>query len=408
MRAAAGVGAFALSTVAIAPALAATTLAQAGANAVTLTVAGNGAGTGDFVARHDGTEETTTGKSRPDIAVLVGQQVLNAGVLAQEATATVRSGGGYSAACAGLAGNGGSVAQAGDSACLSPGTPVSATLGSLDLSNMVIADPETALGGLNAVGDPLIAQLAPIVNQVVAGAAEHFGDMGLIAGFGAVEGRCEARPGAADGSATLVDASIRVQAPGHDVTLLKLPVNPPPNTHVTTNLSVLIGSILDAVRTDLDTSFDGQPAPLKAVIDPVQEQVVNAVVAEVEKNLGPLEENVVDIVLNRQLRPTPDSIKVRALQLELLPAAREQFGSALVDLQIGNAACGPSGRAALVSPPVKSPVASGLPKGVSAGYAEMPETAAKPDHDSSTSVLLGALAVVLVTGAGFGLLRRVR
>ncbi len=269
----------------------------------------------------------------------------------------------------------------------------------------MVADPDSALAPLNQLGDPLVAQLAPVINEVVAGARENFGDMGLVAGFGAVEGRCVARPGSADGFATLTDASISVEGGGHKVTLLDLPVNPPPNTHVTTDLSVLIGTILDAVRTDLDSSFDGQAAPLKEAIDPVQEQIVDAVVTELEKNLGPLEENVVDIVLNRQVRATPDSIKVRALDLSLLPAAREELGSALVELQVGNAACGPAGRAALVSAPAAAP--KGLPKGVSAGLA----TASSPTEQKQeipTHLLLGALALVAATGAGFGTLARVR
>ena len=110
-RFAAVIGAATLSVIAVAPAMAAAPVSQAGANAVTLSVAGNGQGSGDVIAKNDGSKETKTGDTAPPISVLGGQQLLNAGVLAQEATARSN---GTSAACAGLAGNGGSVAQVGE------------------------------------------------------------------------------------------------------------------------------------------------------------------------------------------------------------------------------------------------------------------------------------------------------
>jgi hypothetical protein len=155
LRLASVVGAFALSTVAITPAMAAAPVSQSGANAVTVSIAGNAQGTGDVTATNDGSSEKKTGDATPPLSVLGGQSLLNAGVLAQEATARKDS---TSAACAGLAGNGGSVVAIGSSRCLNPGTPVNATLGSLDLSKLVVADPASALAPLNQVTDAVLAQ----------------------------------------------------------------------------------------------------------------------------------------------------------------------------------------------------------------------------------------------------------
>ena len=402
------IGAAAISSLALAPALAATVVSQSGANAITLQVAGNGQGTGNVTATNDGSKESTTGETTPPISVLKGQQVLNAGVLAQQATARADS---TSAACSGLAGNGGSVAQVGDSSCLTPGTPVSAGLGSLDLSKLVVADPASALAPLNDLAAPILAQvqgpLTDAVNQAVEQARGQFGDLGLTAGFGVVEGRCTAGPGTASGSATLADAGVKLQVPGRTLTLLDLPVDPAPNTHLTTNLSQVATLVLDAVRTDLTNSLDGQAAGLTAVTDAIQQQIVDNVLTQVEGNLAPLEQNVLDITLNQQVRPTDDSIKVRALDLKVLPVAQEQLGAPLVDLQVGNAACGPAGRIVpqqQAAPPAAPKPAT--PTAVSAGLESLPGQHAAQRDSSAKAIALGAFAVLSITAAGFLTRRR--
>jgi len=350
---------------------------------------------------NDGTSETRTGQETPPASVLVGQEVITSGVLAQEATARAD---GTSAACAGLAGDGGSVVRIGGSRCLEPGDQLNATLGALDLTDLVVADPASALAGLNGV-QPVIDQLAPIIDQAVAPVAEQFGDLGLIAGLGVVQGRCTASLGSVHGSATLADAGITLRAPSGDITLLTLPVNPAPNTHLTTDLSDVLNLVLEAVRTDLNESLEGNAAPLQAIIDPIQEQIVNNVVTQIETNLGPLEENVLDITLNRQIRSGNDAIKVRALDLQLLPVVEEQLGSALVSLQIGNAACGPSGRIAAAAGPLPAEPTA-LPTAVSAGYATAPGTSSTPGDDHTNAIVLGAFAVLIASGAGFVTFRR--
>lgn len=413
----ASVGAAAtLGLIAIAPAMAAAPVAQSGANAITLSVAGNEQGTGDTTATNDGSEESKTGEATPPASILKGQTLANLGVLAQEATARADS---TSAACAGAAGNGGSVAQIGDSSCLTPGTPVSATLGSLDLSTLIVAEPDSALAPLNSALSPVLTSLTPLTQALDAAlkqARTQLGNPGIVAGFGAVEGACTASLGTAAGDATLTDATITVNlpdgAPQPSITLVTLPADPAPNTHLTTNLSDVLDLVLDTVTTDLNTSLNGAGAPVSALTAAVKANIVTAIRDQVEKNLAPLKQNVIDIVLNRQTRPTKDSIKVRALDVSLLPAAKAQLGSDLLDLQVGNAACGPSGRVEVAAPvaastQVAAPAA--IPTSVSAGYAAMPSAYASTDsQDNHNAIVLGAFALLVSLGAGFVTVRRIR
>ncbi len=409
LRLASVMGAFALSTVAITPAMAAATVSQAGANAINVAVAGTGQGSGDVTATNNGSKETRTGDPTPPASLLQGGPV-NAGVLAQEATARSN---GESAACAGVAGNGGSVAQLGDSSCLNAGEAVNTTLGTLDLSKLVVFDPTSALAPANALTQPLIDQISGLLAQVRDGAGGQFDELGLNAAFGVVEGRCTADRGGAAGSATLTDAGITVSLPGRKVTLLSLPLHPQPNTHLTTDLSDVLDLIVDGVEADLNDSFDGQAAPLKAALAPIREQIIANVRAQLEDNLAPLEANVLDVTLNQQVR-TDGAIKVRALDLKVLPALQDQLDASLVELQIGNAACGPSGR--VITPaPAAAPApakAAGLPKAVSAGYGSMPaeytSDTSTPTSTPTSTIVLGAFAVLVSLGAGAVTLRRLQ
>ncbi|MET0998348.1 MAG: hypothetical protein ABWX73_06515 [Marmoricola sp.] len=409
LRLASVAGAIVLSGVAMAPALGATNLSSAGANALTISVAGNENGTGNVTATNDGSGEKKTGDTEAPISDSGAQDFLSAGVLAQEATARATNGTGTSAACAGLAGDGGSVVNLGGSECLKPTNQVNGSLGSFDPSTLLPTVlgplPSELTGPLSTVTDQLSAALA----QARAATDAQFGDMGLTAGVKVIEGRCTASPGQAQGSARIVDGKVAITGGGQTITLLNLPVNPPPNTHVVTDLSKVLTTVISALRTNLNTSLDGGGAPLNAVLDPIQQQVVNTIVTQVEKNLAPLEQNVLDITLNKQVRPTKDSIRVNALDLQLLPAAREQLGSSLVSLQIGNVVCGPSGREATAAPaaPV-APKAPRLPTAVSAGYGDMPAQYATEDKGHTADFVLAAFAVLVATGAGAVTFRRLR
>ena len=75
LRFAAVIGAVTLGVVAAAPGDGRTTDNQAGANAVFISVAGNGQGTGNVTATYSNGKETTTGNSQPAFPDPTGPEV---------------------------------------------------------------------------------------------------------------------------------------------------------------------------------------------------------------------------------------------------------------------------------------------------------------------------------------------
>jgi hypothetical protein len=384
-------GATILALMAMAPALGATTVSQASANALTISVAGTGQGTGTVTATNDGKNESVQGETAPPVQVLGNQQLLNAGTLAQEATATVDgAGAGASAACAGVAGQGGSVAQIGDSSCLRPGQPIGLTFANLDLSNLVVFDEDTQLAPLNQATDPVIDQaVGPLTRQLSQAVAAQAGNGGIFGGtLGAVESRCSTSAGGgANGTTTIVNGRIGATFGGQTVDLLDFPVHPAPNTRLVTDLDKVVNLFLEAVRNDLNNTLDGQAAPLGAALDPIQEQIVNAAIGEIAPQLAPLEENVLSATLNAQTRPAADSISVSAIQLDVLPAARAQLGAPLAEADLANVTCGPNGRVTRTSQPLPE-VPTVIDSGATGG----------PGHAADYALGAGALLLAGVGG----------
>lgn len=360
-------GAAILALMTTAPAVAATTIAQSSASALTIAVAGNAQGSGTVTATHDGDTESVKGETSPPVGVLANQGLLNVGVLAQEATAGISDGGGTSAACAGVAGEGGSVAQIGDSSCLVPGQPIGLSIANLDLSRLVVFHEDSALAPLNAATDPVIeGAVGPLTSQLSANVAQQLGNGGIFGGaLGAVEARCTSSVGAgATGSATIVDGAIRAEFGGESVDLLDFPVHPAPNTRLVTDLDEVVNLFLTALRTDLNNTLDGQAAPLAQALDPIQDEIVDSAVAEIAPQLAPLEESVLAATLNKQARPAVGAIEVTAIDLQVLPAARAELDASLVDADIAQVACGPNGRLPTTSrqlPEVPTVIDSGAP-----------------------------------------------
>jgi hypothetical protein len=384
-------GATILALMAMAPALGATTVSQASANALTISVAGTGQGTGTVTATNDGKNESVQGETAPPVQVLGNQQLLNAGTLAQEATATVDgAGAGASAACAGVAGQGGSVAQIGDSSCLRPGQPIGLTFANLDLSNLVVFDEDTQLAPLNQATDPVIDQaVGPLTRQLSQAVAAQAGNGGIFGGtLGAVESRCSTSAGGgANGTTTIVNGRIGATFGGQTVDLLDFPVHPAPNTRLVTDLDKVVNLFLEAVRNDLNNTLDGQAAPLGSALDPIQEQIVNAAIGEIAPQLAPLEENVLSATLNAQTRPAADSISVSAIQLDVLPAARAQLGAPLAEADLANVTCGPNGRVTRTSQPLPE-VPTVIDSGATGG----------PGHAADYALGAGALLLAGVGG----------
>ena len=406
VRFAAAVAVSAFGMVAATPALAAAPVAQSGANALTVSVAGEENGTGNVTATHDGSREQRTGDTTPPVSVLKGQELFRGGALAQEASASVVDGLGRSRACAGLTGNGGAEVQIGSSRCLSPGQPLGLTLGNLDLSDTLVIDPESALGPLAEANPALQTVLSGVTAPLADAVAQTpLGDTGLRGSLDAVAGSCTAGPGTASGDAHLTAARITLTVAEKQVVLAELPTRPAPNTRVPVNLEAATQAIVDAVRTQLEGSFEGALAPLAALPQELQDQVVEALVeAAREQLLAPLGDNVLDLVLNKQTRTGEDQIRVSAIDLSVLPAAREQLDAPLARVQIGNVVCGPNGGVA-VAAPAAAP-SSSLPTGVSGGLESAPASAGP--ETSGTAVTLAAFALLVGAGAALSVLRRLR
>lgn len=402
LRLSAIIGATTVSMLAIAPVFAAAPVAQATSNAITLGIAGTeGFSSGTVKATHDGITETKTGESNPTVGVLGNQSILNVGVLAQEATAnTEANGDGTSAACGGVAGEGASVIAVGDSSCIEPGESVGITLANLDLTDVITIDPASALGPLSALNQPLadiLGQITQPLSDALSGALG--GSTGIGGSLDAVTAHCTAAPGTADGGVDIVDGDLSVDLMGDKVKLLDLPVNPPPNTHLVTDLDVVVNAILTGLSTDLNNTLDGALGPLSAVIDPLQDQIVTAILGPIGDALEPLESAVLDVTLNKQSR-TADTIDITALDLQLLPAAAEFIGASAVSLELGHVTCGPNGRY-VVTPPTPTddptdPETPEVPTVVDSGVAG--------NGDNTARTVLAATAALMMLAGTAGLI----
>ena len=332
-----------LSLSSMAPAFGAT-VSQADATALTIAVAGEtNHPTGTVTATHDGDTETIEGQENPPVDVLDNQRLANIGVLAQEATARVTEDRkGTSAACSGVAGDGGSLVQVGESHCLTPGEQVELTMSNLDLTGVELIDTKSALG---ALGEQLNEPIGDILSQISAPLSEALeaAPIALTLDLGAIEARCVANPGSAQGASHLTDASLVAEFDGQEFVLAELPVEPAPNTRVPTNTSGLLTAVIDGLEVQLTQALDGALSDLTLLTEQLQEQLVDQLVVQIEENLEPVEENLLSVVVNKQERPEPGAIDVTALDLDVLPAAEEFVDGPLVGLDLAQVGCGPSG-----------------------------------------------------------------
>lgn len=325
------------------PALAAEKpVAQASATALRLTIGGTPADSGTFTATNDGKRERTEGSDSPAISVLGGQDFIQAGTLAQKARTQIEDGRGASAACSGLAGDGAVLVEVDEGSCLRPGDNLELNAGNLDLSNLQLVRSEFLAGldqqlqdALAPVLDPLLAGLQTALEQVLTAA-----DAAVVLDLGAIQSFCVARPGDVTGGANLAGAGASLRLGGQEVELLNLPADPAPNTKLVTDLGEVADLLLQALRTQFTEAIDGALGPLAQVID--QAEVLTAALGTIGEQLAPLEENVLDVTLNRQERG-PNQIDVTALDVRVLPAAAS-FGVELLNVEIGHSSCGPNGR----------------------------------------------------------------
>ena len=421
LRFAAIIGAASVATLAVAPAFGAAATSQASAQSLHIAIGGNDAISQKVTSSNNGSTETRSDASTvPTIASLFpGTNVLGVGVAPQQAVSNTD---GTSYACAGIAGTGGGIVKVGNSSCNLNGQPLTVNLGGLDMGNVILGSDSALGSALDGPLSPLLQPLGVTVNQIVTALSSNLattplGQIKLGGSLSAIEGSCQANPDKATGDARLVDSSggsaatpIGVTIPNgsggtQTLTLLNLPANPPPNTHVPVDLNVVVATLTSALTTELNTAVNGALQPLAAALGPVfsqvQTQVVDVLVANLHPLLQALQDNVLDITLNKQVTGDAGrSIHVTALDAQVLPAAKQFAGSSLISGQIGDVTCGPNTRASQEASPSKpgnttKPKLPDVPTVVDSGMA------GHADH--TARLVLGATGALLLLAGTAGL-----
>ncbi|EGD40592.1 LigA [Nocardioidaceae bacterium Broad-1] len=387
-----------------APASAAT-VSQASATALSLELAGTGArDTGTYAVTNNGSTESAEGTNEPLITALGGQKAIHAGTLAQDAVATKDA---TSAACSGLAGDGATVVAVGSGDCLSGGDNIS-----LDAASLDFADVELVSSGLfQGVDRQLIAELEKVglsqtkvtdpLSKALKDLLAAMGDPGLHLDLGAVQSSCTADKDKASGDSSLANSRAYITVPTvGDVTLVDLPVDPDVNQKVVTDLTGVTDAILDALRTQFTKALNGALAPANGGLDQLQTQVLDTALGQIESQLAPLEENVLDITLNAQTT-SPGAITVTALDAKVLPAAQEFVGGSLAHLTIGTSSCGPNSPIAktVKNPPKADNPPASVPTVVTAGM---------ESYDDGSAGRIALVTLLLLAAAGAGVATYVR
>jgi hypothetical protein len=313
------------------------------------------------------------------------------GVLVQNSKASMSGTDGVSQSCAGLAGAGGQLVAVGNGDCIKGGQqlsldPGSVALGGISLASAGILKPisdqlaslgllGTLTGGTSGgllgnlpislpVGttgqtlvNGLLTQLTPALQQISA-------TIGLHLNLGAVSAYCTATPTTVAGNGNVAGASLVATVAGQNITVLNLPVNPAPNTHILTNLDKVVAAVQQGIVTQLDSLLQGTAAnQLGVSLAPVINQVLGTIntniIAQLAPQLAPLQQNILDGVLNAQSSTgtANHSIatgsgahatnSVTALDLKVLPV----LGAQQIELRVGKVDCGPNYSANNVTPP---------------------------------------------------------
>lgn len=217
--------------------VAAADTSQATAQAVQIDLLGETiVDSGTVSASNDGTGETVTGDNTPGLSLLDGQDLLAAGVLAQDATAEDD---GTSAACAGAIGPGGIIAIGPDRDCTDTIGTVDGVV--IDLDDLDLGDDLLDLGDILDLGGLL--DLDGLV------------DLGLITAD-AIYAECTAdSDGTVTGDSTLVSATLGGLLGDDD-----LPEDPDANTEIDLDLGgiVELEPLIRLVLNEQTSTGDGQ------------------------------------------------------------------------------------------------------------------------------------------------------
>ncbi len=422
LRFSAVVGAIAVSALAVAPVFAAAPVSQASAQSLDLSIGGSHIVTQLTTATNDGTQGTNghvvVNNTLPSlVGIIPNNNALSAAVAVQSAGA---NNDGTSYACAGIAGTGSAGAvNVGTSSCNIDGKPLTIDLGALNLN---LTD---LLGGQGAITTALNGALGPVVQQLgsaldgvvtqLTGALANtpLGQIKLSGGLAAVEATCTANPTAAHGNAQIVDTSgghtipISVTIPTgtgnatQTLILANLDVNQTPKpggTDVLVHLDSITQDLIDAISTELTTALGGSIAGLNAAIKTIVQPLQNALIVPLVNALQPalqaLSDNVLKLVVN-DVTPGDGgrSVSVNTLKLDVLGAAAQLSGSALIGGTIGHVTCGPN--RAPAGPPTTTPTGNptGNPKPptvVDSGF--------RGASDTTRNVLTATAALMLLAG----------
>lgn len=409
---------------AVVPAFAATEVAHGQASAVNIAIAGMGQSvSGTYAASNDGTTQTTSGTRNPAITVLGSQSLISQGTLAQDATTSIAGKVVSSAACAGVSGDGATLANVGSSdSCFKTTDTLNLSSGALDafknfnpltdivsngqLTPAFIAAFPVALQDAIKAGS---AQIASAITAALQQAITALGSPSLVLDATAIEGRCTATDTSAAGSATLADAGLALDFGSNapiDPIKIDLPVNPAPNTKLVTNLDAVTKAITDS----LTSSLGGQTGPLAAILGPLGvalgqlSNALNPIIDQISSQLGPIEDNLLDVTLNKQSSTGANQIHVTALDAQVLPAAAAATGgSSLASIQLGDVDClGGTATPAVNTPgtPTKPRPASNVPTDIDSGLAG--------DSGGLPGGVLATFGALLLAAAGGVGVRRVR
>ncbi|HEY6740241.1 MAG TPA: hypothetical protein VI076_15465 [Actinopolymorphaceae bacterium] len=300
-------------------------IAQATGSALTVAVAGQKQGSGEYVAEHDGRELHTRGENAPLVPLLDGQRDVVGGALGQDASAGAD---GRSVACAGVVSRNGSVEVGEHESCLTSRD------GRISLS----------LGVLEQLG---LGDVLPELPELPGAPETELPDMELRLEGAAMTARCRATPDAVTGESSPLNAELVAIVDGRRIPILELPAS---------GGSIGLDDILDQL--------------LAADLPPQLAALLKQILAAVPEGGLPTDDLIL-IRPNEQIRDQ-GRLTVTALHVAVAPPA-------LVDLTVGRVSCGPNRLRTLPRTPPKptpkpspTPDPTAVPTAVPAGLSSMP------------------------------------
>lgn len=331
------------------PSAAATPISQASASALTISLAGRSAGSGEYTAQHDGSKLRTSGNNRPAVPALENQTAVVGGALGQDASADSN---GLSAACAGLIARNGTIELGPHGSCL-PGGHGKVELSLGTLSGLGLDD---LIRGLPETPDLPLPDLPGMELRIV-------GD--------AIFARCAAQPGTASGSSSVVDAEVVAIVNGERIPIADIPPN---------GLSLGLDDVLDQLP---------EIPGLSDVLDQLPDDQ--------------LPSDLLTITTGEKLTGK-SRITVTALRVAVVPET-------LLDVSVGKVTCGPNRRAAGGGTPPETPTPSpapepdDVPTAVPAGLKSLPSGEARAEEPRGftlAGVGVGGLVTIGLCGLLLG------